>query len=174
MKNTEEFPSSPNLGTLSTSSPSQPHSPSLGSRWQSDASPPSLQGSGTTDRLASSSGYSGSSFPVSPKHMEAAAPGSHGASRATQSRSLATTPNRPQPVSSFQRQEPPQPTAAPTLASQPGALFPLQVRYRLLLSVHVQYFHHPPLFLLAARKIASILTQVGSSILKAPPSQITW
>ncbi|XP_061449327.1 vinexin isoform X2 [Rhineura floridana] len=131
VKNSEEFPSSPGLQVRS-GSPSQPHSPSLGSRWQSDTLPLSLQGSLAADVLSSSSSHSGFTFPASPKfeHTEAVPckPQStpRAASFSPQNQSpVGTSRSSPQPASSFQIQEPLQP-AAPTLASQPRAFLPLQ------------------------------------------------
>uniref|UniRef100_A0ACB8EX17 Uncharacterized protein n=1 Tax=Sphaerodactylus townsendi TaxID=933632 RepID=A0ACB8EX17_9SAUR len=131
VKNSEEFPPSPSLRATCSSSPSQLHSPSLGSRWQSDASPSTLRGPLTTDVLSSSSSHSGFTFPVSPKleHSQAVP---HRPQRSPQpalfspqSHSPATASTIPQPVLSFQRQETPRPVAS-ALASQHGVLFPLQ------------------------------------------------
>ncbi|XP_066495699.1 vinexin isoform X2 [Tiliqua scincoides] len=130
VKNSEEFPSSPSL-QASSSSPSQLHSPSLGSRWQSDTLPSSLQGSLGTDRLSSSSSHSGIgfTFPASPKleHTEAVPHRSQSSPRAAsfspQNQSPAkTSSSSPQPAPSFQAQDP----AAPALVSQPRTVFPLQ------------------------------------------------
>ncbi|XP_054853347.1 vinexin isoform X2 [Eublepharis macularius] len=131
VKNSEDFPSSPSLRAAHSSSPAQLQSPNPGSRWQSNTSPSSLQGSLPTDVLSSSSNHSGFSFPVSPKlerseavpHRPQSTPRS--ALFSPQSQNPATTSNTSQPVLPFQRQEVAQP-AVSVSASQAGGLFPLQ------------------------------------------------
>lgn len=133
VKNAEEFPPSPSLRAAHSGSPSQLHSPSLGSRWQSDTSPSTLRGSLTTDVLSSSSSHSGFTFPVSPKleHSEAVPHRPQSTPRpalfSPHSQSPATASSSPQPASTFQKQEMPRPAVSAS-ASQPGVLFPLQVR----------------------------------------------
>ncbi|XP_015269671.1 PREDICTED: vinexin [Gekko japonicus] len=130
VKNTEEFPPSPNLRAAHSGSPSQLHSPSPASRWQSDTSPSTLQGSLTTDALSSSSSHSGFTFPVSPKleHSEAVPhrPQSTPRPALFSLQSPATASSIPQPVSTFQKQEVPRP-AVSAPASQPRALFMYEV-----------------------------------------------
>ncbi|KAJ6652958.1 hypothetical protein lerEdw1_010268 [Lerista edwardsae] len=130
VRNSEDFPSSVSL-PASSSSPSQLHLPSLGSRWQPDASTPSLQDSLATDRLSSSSSHSGIgfTFPASPKleHAEAVPhrPQSspRAASSSLQNQSLAkTSSGSPQAAPSFQVQGP----AAPASISQPRTVLPAQ------------------------------------------------
>ncbi|KAM6431865.1 vinexin isoform 2-T2 [Liasis olivaceus] len=127
VKNSEEYPSSPGLQAHSNSSP-QPPAPSLGSRWQSETSPSSLPNTLAADVLSSA----GFTFPVSPKfeNTEVTSHGIQDASRASSFSPQSQSPGKmtsdsPQPLTSFQMKDPPQP-ASPVLTSQAPTSFPLQ------------------------------------------------
>ncbi|XP_039210215.1 vinexin isoform X2 [Crotalus tigris] len=136
VKNSEDYPSSPGLPALASSSP-QAHAPSLGSRGQSEASPSSLPNALAPDLLSSSSSsfssaLSGCTFPVSPKfenpetttHRIRDAPKDGSFSPQSQSPGKMSS-GSPRPLRSFQMKDPPRPVP-PVLTSQAQTSIPPQ------------------------------------------------